>query len=175
MRAFSWQPGCAPATRSLPSSTAPSTTTSRAPGRNTRIHSSIAASGCGRVHSTCRLIARSKLAGANGNLLGVALLEADREAALGCLALGPRDHRWGEIDAGHAMPARGELEAEKPGAAAEIERVERAVRRQHQAENAVPRGALGRGADAVAEILVEMRRPPVPMGGDLLFDRVGMQ
>jgi len=26
----------------------------------------------------------------------------------------------------------------------------------------------------MAEILVEMRRPPVPMSGDLLFDRVGL-
>ncbi len=31
------------------------------------------------------------------------------------------------------------------------------------------------GADAVAEILVEMRRPPVPMGGDLLLDRIGVR
>jgi hypothetical protein len=27
----------------------------------------------------------------------------------------------------------------------------------------------------MAEILVEMRRPSVPMSGDLLFDRVGMR
>ena len=40
---------------------APSMIASRPPGRSTRIHSSIAASGCGRVHSTCRLITRSKL------------------------------------------------------------------------------------------------------------------
>jgi len=30
----------------------------------------------------------------------------------------------------------------------------------------VPGGALGRGADAMAEILVEVRRPSVPMNGD---------
>src|SRR5205807_10233873 len=41
--------------------------TRRPPGRNTRIHSSIAASGCGSVHSTCRLMTRSKLASGNGN------------------------------------------------------------------------------------------------------------
>ncbi len=73
------------------------------------------------------------------------------------------------------MSARRQLQAQKSGAAAEVERIERTSIRQNQAENAVPGGALGRGADAVAEILVEMRRPPVPMGGHLLFDPVGMR
>src|SRR5438477_7744798 len=44
-----------------------SITASRPPGRNTRIHSSIAASGCGSVHSTWRVITRSKLASENCN------------------------------------------------------------------------------------------------------------
>ena len=83
--------------------------------------------------------------------------------------LGPRDHRRGKIDAGNPVPAGSEFDAEEPGAAAEIERIEHAPARQDQAEDAVPRGALGRGADAVAEILVEMRRPPIPMRGDLLL------
>ena len=58
-------------------------------------------------------------------LLGIALFEAHREPALGRLALGARDHRRGEIDAGDAMPAGGQFKAQKPSAAAEVERVER--------------------------------------------------
>jgi len=44
-----------------------STTMSRPPGRSTRIHSSIARSGCGNVHNRCRLTAISKLAAAKGS------------------------------------------------------------------------------------------------------------
>ena len=45
---------------------------------------------------------------------------------------------------------------------------------QNEIKNAVPRGALRGGADAVSEILVEIRRPPAPMRGDLLFHRIGL-
>jgi len=44
-----------------------STTMSRPPGRSTRIHSSIAPSGCGNVHKRCRLMAISKLAAVKGS------------------------------------------------------------------------------------------------------------
>ena len=145
---------------------------SRPPGRSTRSHSSSAASGCGSVHSTCRLITRSKLPSGYGQVLGVALLEAHRETLRRRLLARPGHHRRGEIDAGHAVPARRQFERQKPGAAADIERVERAApgtRRDHEIENAVPGGALGGAADAVAEILVEMRRAPVPMRRDLLL------
>ena len=70
-------------------------------------------------------------------------------------------------------PRAASSSAEKPGAASDIERVERAApggqRRDHEIENAVPGGAFGGAADAVAEILVEMRRAPVPMRRDLLL------
>ena len=108
-------------------------------------------------------------------LLGIGLLETHGQAAVGCLALGASDHRRREVDAGHAVPARRELQTEKTGAGAHVERVQCALRPQDEPEDAIPRRVLGRRADAVAEILVEMRRPPVPMGGDLLFDRIGMQ
>ena len=67
-----------------------------------------------------------------------------------------------------------EFEAQKAGAAADVERLERTGGREDQIENTVLGSALGRGADAMAEILVEVRRPSVPMSGDLLFDRVGL-
>jgi hypothetical protein len=60
------------------------------------------------------------------------------------------------------------------GTAPDVERFERVGGRWGQIWDTVPGGALGRGADAMAEILVEMRRPSVPMSGDLLFDRVGL-
>jgi len=65
-----------------------------------------------------------------------------------------------------------ELEREEPGAAAGIERVERPAAGEDQIEDAVPRGALVARADAVAEVVVEGRRPPIPVGGDLLLDDV---
>ena len=65
-----------------------------------------------------------------------------------------------------------ELEGEKPGAAADVERVERASVCEDEGEDAIPRGPLGRRADAVAEIFVEARGPTIPVGGDLLLDDV---
>src|SRR5262249_38338133 len=106
-------------------------------------------------------------AGRERELLGVGLLKADRDAALGRFAPRLGKHRRREVDAGARMTARCQLEAEKPCAAAPIERVERATLRQHKIEDAVPSGALAWRANAVPEILVEIRRPPAPMGGDL--------
>jgi hypothetical protein len=108
-------------------------------------------------------------AGGERQVLGVGLLEADREACCRRFAAGFGEHRRGKIDARHAVSAHRQFEAEEAGAAAGVERVERPPGRRHQIEDAVPRGALGWAADAVAKILVEMRRPPVPMGGNLLF------
>src|SRR5256885_14797146 len=91
-------------------------------------------------------------------LLGVGLLEPDRDGAGGRFAPGFGDHRGREIDAGDEMAARRELEDEKAGAAADVERVELAAGGNHEVEDAIPRGALGRRADAVAEICVESGR-----------------
>jgi hypothetical protein len=65
-----------------------------------------------------------------------------------------------------------QLEAEKAGAAAGIERIEVAAPREDEIEDAVLGSALRGSADAVAEVLVEVRCPPIPVGGDLLLDRV---
>jgi hypothetical protein len=70
------------------------------------------------------------------------------------------------------MPAAGQFEAQKPGAAADIERIQGAAPADHQVEDAVPRGALGGGADAVPEIGIEPGRSPAPMRRNLLFDRI---
>src|SRR5436853_154960 len=70
------------------------------------------------------------------------------------------------------MAPAGELEGEKAGAAPGVERVELAAGRKNEIEDAIPRGALGLRADAVAEVFVESGRPPVPVCGDLLLDDV---
>ena len=113
-------------------------------------------------------------AGRKRQLFGVGLLEMDVEALHRRLAARLGQHRRREIDAGDAMPAGRQFEAEKTGAAAGVEHGERRARRDHQIEDAVPRGALGRAGDAVAEILVEARRAAIPMGRDLLLYRVGL-
>src|SRR4029453_17471822 len=81
-------------------------------------------------------------------------------------------HGGREVDAGHAMPPSGELEGEKAGAAADVERIELASIRKDEREDAIPRRSLGGCADAVAEIFVEAGRPTIPVGGDLLLDGV---
>ena len=111
--------------------------------------------------------------GREAKLLGVALLEADRGGTHRCLAPRLGDHRGREVDAGHAMAARQELEAEEPGAAADVERLQRPPAGEHEVEDTVPGGALGRRADAVAEIVVEARGAPVPVRRNLLLDHVG--
>src|SRR5437870_9448322 len=113
-------------------------------------------------------------AGWERQLLGVRLFEPDRDTER--LGLAPRlgDHRGREVDTDDVMPTGRELEAEESGAATGVERLELAAAGQHQIEDAIPRGALGRRADAVAEVLVEVRRPPVPVGGDLLLDVHGI-
>ena len=113
--------------------------------------------------------------GREWELLGIRSLEAHRKTALGSLLLSSRNHRRGEIDTGDAMPADGKFEAQKPGAATGVERVECSPRRQCETEDPIPCRMFGGGADAVPEILVEMRRTPVPMSRDLLFDRIRMQ
>ena len=105
--------------------------------------------------------------------LGVALIEACRETLRRRLLARPRDHRGSEVEAGHAVAARRQFQREEPGAASDIERVERKAGRDHEIEDAVPGGAFGGAADAMAEILVEMCGAAVPMGGDLLFDGIG--
>ena len=111
-------------------------------------------------------------AGRKRELLGVGRLEPDRHAARRRLAPRLGDHRGREVHTGDAMPAGRQLEAEKAGAAAGIERVERAPPREDEIEDAVPGCALRGRANAVAEVLVEVRCPPIPVGGDLLLDRV---
>ena len=85
-------------------------------------------------------------AGRIGQLLGVGPLEAHREALRRRLVARPREHRRREIDPGHPMAARRQFERQKPGAAADIERIERAAPDgDHEVEDAVPGGALGGG------------------------------
>ena len=70
------------------------------------------------------------------------------------------------------MTAGRQLEGEKPRAAAGVERVDAGAGGKDKIEDAIPGRALGRRADAVAEVLVEVRRPPIPVGGDLPLDHV---
>src|SRR6266496_3416422 len=91
-----------------------------------------------------------KAAGRERELLGVGFLEADRDATLRRLAPRLGDHRGREVDAGDVMAAGRELEGEEAGAAAGIERLERTSAPEDEVEDAVPGGALGGRADAVA-------------------------
>ena len=111
--------------------------------------------------------------GRERELLGVAFLEADRDRSRGRLAPRFGDHRGREVDAGHAVSAPDELEAQEAGAAPDVERLERPTAGEHQIEDTVPGGTLGGRADAVAEVLVESRGPAVPVRRDLLLDDVG--
>src|SRR5207302_926390 len=54
------------------------------------------------------------------------------------------------------MTAGHELEGQEAGAAAGVERVERRSAGEDEVEDTVPGGTLGGGADAVAEVLVEV-------------------
>src|SRR5215831_17726122 len=105
-------------------------------------------------------------------LLGVGLLEPDGRTALRRLAPCCGEHRRGEVDRRDAMAATGKFKREESGAATRIERVEDAAGREDEIEDAVPGGALGRRADAMAEVFVEVRRSPLPVSGDLLLDDV---
>src|SRR5262249_56864854 len=107
-------------------------------------------------------------------LRGAGLSEADRSLARRRLAPRPGEHRRSEIDAGHPMTARGEFQAEKAGAAAGIKRIECTAPAEDEIEDAVPGGALGRGADAVTEAFIKTGRPPTPMRGDVLLDEFGL-
>src|SRR4029453_15068396 len=109
-------------------------------------------------------------AGRERELPGRPFPEPDRAGTLGGLATRLGDHSGREVDAGHAMTSSSELEGEKAGAAADVERVERASVREDESEDAIPRRALGGRADAMAEIFVEAGRPTIPVGGDLLFE-----
>src|SRR5580692_6115347 len=111
-------------------------------------------------------------AGRKRQLLGITLLEADRESALSRLAARLGEHRRREIDAGDAMPAPGKFQAQEAGAAADIERVEPIPTWHHEGEDTIPGSALGRRRDAVAEALIEPGRAPVPMRGDLPLDGI---
>src|SRR5213594_3785590 len=111
-------------------------------------------------------------AGRERKLLGVGLLEPDRDRARCGLAARFRDHGRREVDTGDMMTPGRELEGEKPCAAPDVERVEGAAAGEHEIEDAIPRSALGGRADAVAEVLVEARGPPIPVGGHLSLDDV---
>src|SRR2546425_3167395 len=113
-----------------------------------------------------------KTAGRERELLGVSLLQPDRDPAFRRLAPRLGEHRGREVNAGDVMAAGRELEREEPGAATGVKRVKRASAREDKSEDAVPGSALGGGADAVSEVLVEVGRPPIPMSGDLLLGDV---
>jgi len=75
-------------------------------------------------------------------LLGVAFLEPHRDTLRRRLLARLGQHLRREIDAADAMAATGQFQAQKPGAAADVERIETAAPTDHQVEDAVPRGAL---------------------------------
>src|SRR5689334_1049924 len=107
-------------------------------------------------------------------LLGIALLEADVEPRLRSLAPRQIEHRRGQIDPRDSVPPRRQFQAQKAAAAADNEPVERRAAAVYHRHDPVPGGTLPRSGAAVPKILVEMRRPPVPMRGDpLLYDIVG--
>src|SRR5262245_20120682 len=108
-------------------------------------------------------------AGRERKLLGGGLFEPPRAGALGRLAAGLGDHGRREVDAGDPMTAAGELEREKAGAAADVERIDLPTGRKDEIEDAIPRRALARRLDAVSEFCVESRRPPVPVRRHLLL------
>jgi len=107
-----------------------------------------------------------------GQVLGVGCLEADRECLRLCLSAGQFQHRRCEVDPDDPVSPAREFQRQKPGAAADVERIEGAAGGHHEVEDAVPGGAFGGSLDAVPEILVEMRRTAVPVGRDLLLYRV---
>src|SRR5215469_16201667 len=113
-------------------------------------------------------------AGRERQLLGIARFEAYRDAALRCFVPRLSEHRWRKVDTYDPMAASCQLEAEEPSAATYIEDIERAPLLHREVEDTVPGGALSRGTDAVSEILVEMRRPTIPVRDDLLFYDIGL-
>ena len=106
-------------------------------------------------------------------VLGIGLLESDRSTGACRFLLRQGQHRRREIDAGDAVTARRQFQRQKPGAAADIERLKAVAAAYRQREHAVPRRALFVAADAMAEIRVEIGRPPAPMRGDILLDDIG--
>src|SRR6202047_5209125 len=72
------------------------------------------------------------------------------------------------------MTASRQLKAEETGAATGVKRIERRAPLEDESQDAVPRGTLGGGADAVAKGVVESWRPAAPMGSDLLLDDVSL-
>src|SRR5262245_48879107 len=113
-----------------------------------------------------------KAARREGKLLSVGLLEPDQDVPLGSLAQRLAEHCDGEVNAGDTMTTSRELEGQEPCTTANVEHVERPTSREDQLEDTLPCGSLGGSANAVAEILIEVRRAPIPMGRDLSFDDI---
>jgi hypothetical protein len=113
-------------------------------------------------------------AGREPQLLGIALLEAHWIVTFGCFAPRLSKHRRRKVDPHDPMAASYQFEAEESSAATDIEDIERAPLRHREVKDTVPGGALSRGTDAVPEIFVEMRRPTIPVRGDLLFYDIGL-
>ena len=67
------------------------------------------------------------------------------------------------------MPTRRELQSEEASSTARVERMQRPSPSEDEIENAIPGGALGRRANTVAEVLIEVGCPAVPMGRDPLL------
>src|ERR1700716_3948999 len=116
-------------------------------------------------------MARSKLPGVNGSCSASA--RSDRVSTQAAPALRPGAERGRAADPGDLMPTGRQFEGEEAGAATGVERVERPFAREDEIEDAVPSGAFGGRADAMAEVLVEVRCPSIPMGSDLLLDDIG--
>src|SRR5215468_4555646 len=113
-----------------------------------------------------------KTAGREGKRLGVRLLEPNRDVPLGCLARRLAEHCDGEVNADDAMTKSRELEGEKSCTTADVEHLQRAPSRHDKLEDTVPCGPFGGSADTVAEILIEVRRSPIPVRRDLPFDDI---
>src|SRR5215470_11236215 len=113
-----------------------------------------------------------KAAGREGKLLGVGLLEPDRNVPQRRLAQCLSEHCDGEVNAGNTMTTSRELKGEEPCTTADVEHVERAPCRENKLKDALPGGPLGGSADTVAKVLIEVRRAPIPMGRHLSLDDI---
>src|SRR5215467_268924 len=89
------------------------------------------------------------------------LLEANGQAARRGLASGLLDHRGREVDTDDLVPASGKLQGQEARAAADVERIEAGAALEDEIQDAVPGRALAGSPDAVAEVVVEARRPAI--------------
>jgi len=109
----------------------------------------------------------AEAAGLEGKLLRIRFYEADGQSPHLAPCLG--QHGGREVDPCYAIPTCRELQSEEASSTARVERMQRPSPSEDEIENAIPGGALGRRANTVAEVLIEVGCPAVPMGRDPLL------